>query len=633
MEEQTKTQAAVAAEAVEVQGVVEMVEGQVAVEMAEEQVMEMTEVEEAEVEEAGAADVAEDSFAGKSRGELVSLLERVLEREPIESLRRTIEAIKIAFYKIPKVEAEAATETEATASEQTPVEETDAPKSIDLDEVRLKELLREYRTRRNAYINEQEQLRELNLRTKLQIIEELKELTESEETIDHTFNKFRELQQRWRAVGQVPAQQMKDVWERYHLYTENFYAVIKINRELRDLDLKKNLEAKTTLCEAAEALLQIENPVEAFQHLQPLHDQWRETGPVETEHKEPIWQRFKEASSIINKRHLDHFESLKAGQAENLAKKEALCKRVEDLIASEPKSHKEWAAASDALLEIQQEWKKIGFAPKSDNTRIYNQLRTSCDKFFLAKREFYSEAKGEMEQNLEKKRALCEAAEALKESEEWKKSSDELIKLQAEWKSIGAVSRRHSDQIWKRFRAACDAFFNRKAAHFSSQDQGQNDNLKQKEALLAHMKEALESGFDGVEAIKAYQRKWSEIGFVPMKQKDALQQRYKEVVDAMFNTLRGEARERNLGAFRERVSSMKSDGGNNKMRGERERLTTKLKQLTADINQLENNIGFFSRSKGAEALVADVNKKIEKARREVAELKEKIKMIDIAERE
>ncbi len=589
--------------------------------------------------------MSEDCFAGKSRSELVALLERVLEHEPIESLRRTVEAIKVAFYKVPKsgeecestevAEVSEATEvsevTEAT-EEQSAVESNKEEGESSKEEIRLKELIREYRIRRDKYIQEQEQLRELNLRTKLQIIDELKELTESEETLDHTFQKFRDLQQRWHAVGQVPQAQMKDVWERYHLYTENFYAVIKINRELRDLDLKKNLEAKSQLCDAAEELLKIENPIEAFQQLQPLHDQWRETGPVEAEHKEPIWLRFKEASSIINKRHLDHFESLKAAQSENLLNKEALCKRVEELIDSAPKSHKEWTAANEALLQIQQEWKSIGFAPKRDNTRVYNELRALCDKFFAAKREFYTEAKSDMEQNLERKRALCEAAEALAQSDEWKKASDELIKLQAEWKSIGAVSRRYSDQVWKRFRAACDAFFERKSAHFSSQDQDQSENLKLKEALLVEMTEATEKGLEGVDAIKAFQRRWSEVGFVPMKQKETLQQRYKEMIDKMFNTMRSEERERHIGAFRERVTSMKHDGGSGKIRGEREKLTAKVKLLTAEINQLENNIGFFSRSKGAEAMIADVTKKIEKAKREIAEAKEKLKVIDLTER-
>ncbi|MFI3248684.1 MAG: DUF349 domain-containing protein [Rikenellaceae bacterium] len=578
---------------------------------------------------------SEECFAGKSRAELVALLERLLEKEPIESLRRTVEAIKVAFYKIPRAD-EQPTEEAAMEGESTEMandESTTTEIGLDVEEIRLKELIRNYRIRRDAHLAEQDQLRDLNLRTKLQIIEELKELTESDETLDHTFTKFRELQERWRATGQVPIQNMKDVWERYHLYTENFYAVIKINRELRDLDLKKNLEAKTQLCEAAEALLSIENPIDAFQKLQPLHDQWRETGPVDAEFKESIWLRFKEASSVINKRHLDYFESLKSEQSNNLERKEALCAKVVALTAELPTSHKDWTAASETLLQIQAEWKTIGFAPKKDNTRVYNELREACDAFFAAKRDFYSGAKSEMEQNLERKRALCEAAEALSSSEDWKSASADLISLQAEWKTIGAVSRRHSDQIWKRFRAACDLFFERKSQHFAGQDNDQNENLKLKEALLAEMESAIASGFEGVEAIKAFQRRWSEIGFVPMKQKDALQTKYKEVVDKMFTTMRGEERERNMGAFRNRVGNMKSEGGNGRMKNEREKLANKLKQLTVDINQLENNIGFFSRSKGAEAMIADVNKKIEKARREYAETKEKIKVIDLAARE
>ncbi|MFI3303829.1 MAG: DUF349 domain-containing protein [Rikenellaceae bacterium] len=568
----------------------------------------------------------EDCFAGKSRAELITLLENLLEREPIESLRRTVDAIKIAFYKT-------ATETEASVETETDeTQEVEEPTTKELDpmEIRLKELINTYRTRRDAHIAEQEQIRDLNLRTKLQILEELKELTESDETLDHTFTKFRELQERWRAVGQIPAQNVRDIWERYHLYTENFYGVIKINRELRDLDLKKNLEAKIILCEAAEALLAIENPIEAFQHLQPLHDQWRETGPVDAEQKEAIWLRFKEASSTINKRHLDHFESLKAEQTNNLARKEALCEKVEAIVSSQFTTHKDWSNANDAILEIQKEWKSIGFAPKKDNTAIYNRLRAACDAFFAAKREFYSEAKSDMEQNLERKRALCEAAEAISEREDWKEASAELIKLQAEWKGVGAVSRRHSDQVWKRFRAACDKFFERKSAHFADKGSSQNDNLKLKEALLAEMAQAAADGIENIEQIKALQRRWSDIGFVPIKQKDALQTKYKEAVNTMFDALRGGERSRHMGAFRERIAK---GGVSNGRGGEREKLTLKLKQLNADVIQLENNIGFFSRSKGAEEMVAEVNRKIEKVRREITDTKEKIKMIDQATRE
>ncbi len=578
---------------------------------------------------------AEECFAGKSQAELVALLESLLEREPVETLRRSVEAIKVAFYKstLPQEEQQESVEQqeEQPTEPEQPTEQSEeqAPNEY---EARLRELINLYRTRRDAYLAEQEQLRELNLRTKLQIIEELKDLTESDETLDHTFVKFRELQERWRATGQVPVTNVRDLWERYHLHTETFYAVIKINRELRDLDQKKNLEAKVALCEAAEALLSIEHPVEAFQQLQPLHDQWRETGPVAAEHKESIWLRFKEVTSTINTRHLDHFEALKAEQVENLARKEALCQRVEQIVISLPTSHKEWTAVSDQILEIQSEWKTIGFAPKRDNTEIYNRLRAACDIFFAAKREYYTEAKSEMGQNLERKRALCEAAEALAESEDWKTASASLIDLQTQWKSVGAVSRRHSDQVWKRFRAACDKFFERKSAHFAGKGSDESENLAAKAALIIEMTEAAAKGVHSIEEIKALQRRWSDIGFVPIKQKEALQRQYKEVVNKMFESLRGGERERNMGAFRHRISTMNSEGGN-RAKGERERLAQRLKQLSADIIQLENNIGFFSRSKGAEAMIADVNRKIERARRDVEETKAKIKMIDQAARE
>ncbi len=574
---------------------------------------------------------AEESYAGMSQAQLVELLERLLSTEPVETLRRSVEGIKVAFYRQPT------TEQVEQQEQQEQVEMVDVAESVDVVEqtpvvneyeVKLKALIAQYRTLRDAYMAEQEQLKEHNLRAKLQIIEELKAHTESEDPADHSFLKFKELQERWREIGQVPAQSVRDVWERYHLHTENFYAVIKINRELRDLDQKKNLEAKTLLCEAAEELLKMENPVEAFTQLQPLHDQWRETGPVAMEQKEAIWERFKLASSVINRRHLDHFESLKAEQVRNLELKEALCVKVEAMVAALPTSHKEWTAASDAILEIQGEWKGIGFAPKKDNTAIYNRLRAACDSFFVAKREFYSEAKDEMTQNLEKKRALCEAAEALSESEEWKETSDKLIELQREWKGVGAVSRRHSDQIWKRFRAACDKFFERKSAHFADVGSDQTDNLALKEAVLQKMTQAAQEGVKSIDQIKTLQRSWSDIGFVPIKHKDSLQEQYKEAVNAMFESLRGGERERNMGAFRNRVSTMGGDG-----RGERDKLSMRLKQLNADLIQLENNIGFFSRSKGAEAMIADVNRKIEKVRRDIADTKEKIKLIDKASRE
>ena len=565
---------------------------------------------------------AEDKFAGKGKEELVALFMRMLEEQPVQSIRRDVEALKIAFYRIRRAEVEAA---RRKFIEEGGAEEDFAP-AVDGVEVQLKELFKEYRRRRDEFIANLEAEKEKNLQVKLGIIEELKELVNSDETLNHTFTKFRELQQRWKETGIVPLQNVKDLWETYNLHVENFYSFIKINKELRDLDLKKNYEQKVALCEQAEALVLEPSVVEAFHKLQKLHDEWRETGPVANEYKEVLWERFKAASSRINKQHQEHFEALKGEQVRNLELKTELCAATEELAAQPLTTRKEWNRASDRLLEIQKTWKTIGFAPKKDNNRIYERFRTACDRFFEAKRQFYSGVKAEMEHNLQLKTEICEAAESLMNSEEWKKATDELIALQARWKEIGAVSRRYSDAIWRRFRAACDKFFERKGAHFASVDGEHEENLKKKLALLEEMAAAdVKTG--GYDVIRDFQRRWGEIGFVPIKQKDAVQKKYKAAVDALFNTLRGTERDRSMNRFREKVSSFKSAGGS-RLRSERERLYGKVRQLEQEIGLLENNIGFFAKSKNAESLIADVKAKIERAREDMAAAIEKVKLID-----
>ena len=569
--------------------------------------------EEAEAEQmAGSAADTEDKFTGRGKEELVALFTRMLEEQPVQSIRRDVEALKIAFYRIRRAEVEAA---RRKFIEEGGAEEDFAP-AVDGVEVQLKELFKEYRRRRDEFIANLEAEKEKNLQVKLGIIEELKELVNSDETLNHTFTKFRI----------VPLQNVKDLWETYNLHVENFYSFIKINKELRDLDLKKNYEQKVTLCEQAEALVLEPSVVEAFHKLQKLHDEWRETGPVANEYKEVLWERFKAASSRINKQHQEHFEALKGEQVRNLELKTELCAATEELAAQPLTTRKEWNRASDRLLEIQKTWKTIGFAPKKDNNRIYERFRTACDRFFEAKRQFYSGVKAEMEHNLQLKTEICEAAESLMNSEEWKKATDELIALQARWKEIGAVSRRHSDAIWRRFRAACDKFFERKGAHFASVDGEHEENLKKKLALLEEMAAAdVKTG--GYDVIRDFQRRWGEIGFVPIKQKDAVQKKYKAAVDALFNTLRGTERDRSMNRFREKVSSFKSAGGS-RLRSERERLYGKVRQLEQEIGLLENNIGFFAKSKNAESLIADVKAKIERAREDMAAAIEKVKLID-----
>ena len=573
-------------------------------------------------EELSAADVDKNDLSGKSKQELVEMFESLLSSEPVQTLRKSVEAIKIAFYKLHRAEVDAARK----AFEAEAAEGAEFTPQVDAMEVKLKDLFKEYRTRRDEYIANLDSIKEENLKIKLSIIDELKELVNSDETLNNTFAKFRELQQRWKETGLVPQQKVKDLWETYNLHVENFYNFIKINKELRDLDLKKNYEQKMQLCEQAEALITEPSIVEAFHKLQKLHDEWRETGPVANEYKEALWERFKAASSRINKQHQEYFDTIKQEQLKNLELKSELCEKTEALVDQPYTSRKEWNKASERLIEIQKIWRTIGFAPKKDNTRIYDRFRSACDRFFEAKRKFYEGVKSEMEHNLQLKQEICEAAEALQNSEDWKHATEELIALQAKWKQVGTVSRRYSDQVWKRFRAACDSFFERKAQHFSSIENEHEANLQKKLALIEEMHAAdIKAG--GYDLIKSFQRRWSEIGYVPIKQKDAVQKKYKEAVDAMFGVLRGSERDRSMNRFKERLQGMKSQS-DKRMRSERERLYNKVRQMEQDIALLENNIGFFSKSKNADAMISEIRDKIAKAKQELQLTIEKIHLID-----
>ena len=590
---------------------------------SDEQVLENVESQDpaaAEVEQSESA--VEAQVVGKSKGELVEMLAQLLEDGSVEDIRSQVEQIKTAFYKIHRAQVDARLKE---VSEQG----VEAEAVQDADELRLKELLKSYREARDKATAESDKVKEENYRLKCEIIEELKSLISSEETLNVTFARFRELQARWKEIGQVPQAKVNDLWETYNLHVERFYDFVKINKELRDLDLKKNLEAKQALCEAAEALAEQSNIVEAFRKLQKLHDQWRETGPVAAEQKETLWDRFKAASSVINRRHQEHFESLKQEQLKNLEVKTALCEAAEALVATVPTSHKEWNKANERLIELQAQWRTVGFAPKKENAKIYDRFRAACDKFFECKHSFYADVKDDMEQNLSLKTALCEAAEALIESEDWKAATDKILELQAEWKKIGTVSRRHADAIWRRFRAACDKFFERKSAHFATVEGGYADNLQKKHALIEEMNAAdVKAG--GYELIKEFQRRWSEIGFVPIKHKEEVAKLYKAAVDRMFAVVRGADRENSLNRFKDKVNSMRQNG-ERRLRSEREKLYNRVRQLEQEVATLENNIGFFSKSKGAESFIAEVEEKIVKAKRDIADTIAKIKLIDDGE--
>lgn len=583
------------------------------------------EEESSAIDETPKENASTTDYNGKSKAELLAILADILANKPVQTIRRDVEAIKIAFYKTYRAEVERARRAFVEAGGKL---EEFVPTPDDA-ELRLKELFAEYRTKRNEFIAKLEEEKENNYKIKLQIIEELKELIDSNETLNQTFNTFRDLQQRWKETGPVPQAYVKDLWETYNLHVENFYNFIKINKELRDLDLKKNYETKLQLCEEAEELVLDPSPVNAFHKLQKLHEQWRETGPVANEYKEQLWERFREASTKINKRHQEYFNGIKEEQKHNLELKTELCVKTEELSVAPLSTRKEWNKASEQLIDIQKVWKTIGFAPKKDNTKIYERFRNACDKFFENKRNFYLQIKAEMENNLHLKNDICAAAEALQESEEWKKATDELIALQKRWKEIGPVSRRYSDAIWKRFRSACDKFFERKAAFFASLDQQYEDNLAKKKQLLEELKTfVVENKERGFEALKELQHRWAEIGFVPIKQKEAIQKEYRKAVDAIFAKLRSNEKENRLERFKGKISSIAEGGDRRRLRFERDRLYNKMKQIESDIALLENNIGFFSKSKNAEAMIREVNNKIAKAKEEMATLIEKIEMID-----
>ena len=588
------------------------------------------------------SDVVEDmsDFAGKSLKEIVDIFQNLVDGEDVQKLYKHAESLKAAFYKTLKKEkiamgfqAPAEDQPEGEAPEASAPEET-APEEENVSanpfatvERGFKDLYAKYRGMRASYAAEQEKQREENYTEKMALIDQLKDLVEKQEDLNQTFPAFREIQNKWRAVGPVPQNKMKDLYETYQHYVEKFYDYVKINKELRDLDFKKNLEAKQNLCEKAEALAEEENVVGAFRTLQKLHEEWKELGPVNKENREEIWNRFKAATAVINKKHQAYFESQKGNQKENFEAKTKLCERVEEIAKTEVKDSSEWNTLSKEIENIQKEWKTIGFASKKDNQKVYERFRAACDEFFTRKREFYSDFKSQMQENMEKKIALCEQAEALKDSEDWKKTSELFVELQKQWKEIGPVSRKKSEQIWKRFRAACDSFFDNRDKHYGSQDSQYAENLAAKQALIEEVNnfELTDDREANFEALKAFQTRWNEIGFVPFKDKAKVQDAFKKALDARFDDLRnsGEGRSR----FGRHFANA-SDKADRAIRTEREKLVAKFVKKEQEIATWQNNMGFFSKSKNADALLEELNKKIEIAKEELAQLEEKVKEFD-----
>lgn len=569
-----------------------------------------------------AEDTASVDYSQLSKAELIATLENLVEADEVATVRDDVEAIKVAFYKKHKVDVDA--QRKAFITEGGNSEEF-TPESDGL-ELKLKEILNNYRSKRSEAAKELDIELNNNYQRKLEIIEKLKALINSEESIGDTFATFKELQTKWKEVGNVPKSNVNDVWETYHHCTEQFYDFVKINNELRDLDLKKNFEAKTAICEKAEALVIEPSVLVAFRSLQSLHEQWREIGPVAQSVKEQLWERFKAASTIINKRHQDYFEKIKEEQLANLNMKSELCEKVDAIVASELTSKPQWEEATEKIIELQKLWKTIGFAPKKDNNTIYERFREACNLFFEKKQDFFTQLKEGNNESLQAKKAICIQAEALKDSTEWQKTSNELIRLQAEWKKLGHTPKREGDLLWKRFRAACDTFFEAKNAHHSTIDVEYAENLRQKEGIIEELKNFVsDNASEALNILKEIQRRWSLIGFTPIKEKDRIQKEYKELINNLFASFKHQHSEVKLERFKEKVTNFK-ESARHGVSQERDKLQHKLKQLETDITLWENNIGFFARSKNAQSLIKDVENKIEKAKEEVKLIKEKIKI-------
>jgi chromosome segregation ATPase len=571
--------------------------------------------------------VASGAVGKLSKEEILSKLSDLVEVS-VEESRSEIESLKQAYYKIRRNEVE---ELKKTFLENGG-DEKDFSAPVDEIETQIKNLLNVYKEKRAALVAEEERVKEANYALKLQLIEQLKQLTESQEDFNKLYNDFKDIQNRWKEVKAVPQEFANELWKNYQIYSEKFYDIIKINNQFRDYDFKKNLELKTALCETVEKLEEEPDIISAFHQLQKLHQQWKEIGPVSKELREELWTRFKNASTAINKKHQAHFEGLKSREQENLDAKTAICEEIEAIDMDALKTFKDWEEMNKQVIALQEKWKTIGFAPKKANVKIFERFRAACDAYFNRKNDFYKAIKNDMERNLELKKALCEKAEALKDSTDWKDSTDKLIALQKEWKTIGSVARKHSDTIWKRFISACDYFFEQKNKNVSSQKSVERDNLAAKKQLIEKVNSLDESlkADQAVSVLKGLIAEWNTIGHVPFKEKDKVYKEFHDAVDKQFDRLKVGQAERKMQSFRSSITDMNSgEKGKNKLYGERERLMRYYERLKTEVQTYENNIGFLSvSSKGGSGLVKEMERKIENLKEEMALTVKKIDAID-----
>jgi len=567
-------------------------------------------------------------YSSYNKINLINTLRKIIGEADVDVIKPHADAIKACFYKIRNHEIG---EQKASFVAEGNEEELFTP-DYDPYEQELKDLFREYKNLRYESNKKLEAVKEENYLKKVEIIDEIKTLVNSENSLNNTFQLFNELQSKFKSIGQVPQSKVKDLWENYHYQVERFYDFVKIDRELRDLDLKRNMDQKMLLCLKAEELSSnADEALSTFKELQKLHESWREIGPVPRDHKQELWDRFKTATSVINKRYQQHFEQERSVQKEQLQRKIELCEKAEELSVFVSDNPREWNDVTEQVIQLQEEWKKTGFGPRKENTKIWDRFRTANDTFFQNKRNFWNKSKEHLLQNLALKVDICEQAEKLKDSEDWKATTDRLITLQKKWKDVGPVPRKQSELIWKRFRTACDEFFNKKQTHFSGVTGDQDENLKAKKILITDI-EAYQPGGNAQEdlaALKKFQDRWAEIGHVPFRKKEELQNRYHDAIDTQFNKIKMDDQDLNLIKFKSKIEHLASvPRGWSKINTERDRYGVRLRQLESDINTLTNNVGFFGSSEGAQSLVRGVNDQIEKLKSQIDQLKSKMKIID-----
>ena len=557
-----------------------------------------------------------------SRQEIIERVKAIAESDDVLNCKAETESLKVQFYRLRTAEIEAEhKEFVAQGGE----ESLFVPTADKLEEP-FKEAMSQIKAKRNAWIAAQEQEMKANLEKKEALLAKLQSLVEKASQGTPEVNDFKAVQAEWKEIKNVPQEHVTALWKQYQLLVEQFYDVLKINHEFREYDFKKNLEAKTRLCESAEALEKEEDVVSAFRQLQQLHNEFRETGPVSPELREEIWTRFKAASTNINRRHQEHFEAKKEQEKENLDKKSAICEQIEGINQNPPTNYQAWNSATEQILELQAQWKEIGFAPQKMNLKIFERFRAACDEFFKQKSEFFKEAKNSLANNLERKKALCEEAEKLMESEEWKATADKLAKIQKEWKEIGPVPQKHSEALWKRFVTACDKFFERRNAATSSQRTIEQENLKQKREVIEALKaiDTNQPAAEQTKQISTLTAKWNAIGFVPFKEKDKVYKEYKTVLNAIYEKLHVKANERKLNSFRDNIGK-----GGNSLQREREHLIRQYEALKNEISTYENNIGFLSVSNKKGASLVDVmRQKVDKLKQDAQVILQKIHLVE-----